>query len=617
MSVISFTQLLLRRWWLTVGLAVGGAVLGLAIQTHVPARYESSISLQLNPAAKSAFLPYLTSDSGDTSVPTGAVAAMAASYRELLRSRTFGQVVVQQLKLKLPPEAIAGAINTALVPNTNILRLSVVWDNPTDAQQLTQRIAEIFISENLRVQQSEPTTQARLGELEQSAREIQQRRTPLQQQRDRLDQAVAHGDFSRLNELNDLDQRLTQLETTYANLLVEMSRIRGSFDTAYILDRAGPAGSVDSVTTVQAAVFGVLAGLGLGIGLSLLLDYLGDAVRSPRDVLGATGIPPLGRVRHSQAWGLRRRSGPRSRTLVMLNSERSLTAEAFRSLRASIQLNAPHRSLRVLVVTSASAGEGKTFVASNLAIALAQAGQRVLLVDADLRRPAMHRVFGVSNTLGLVDALRRAARLPAAIAASPTEPPPAEASEPAPVPGVVASSIDNLWLLPAGTPPRNPGELLSSTALGQLIQEFTAQWDTVILDTAPIGTVADTLLLAKQASGCLLVARWGRTRRAALGGAIAALRGLGRPLVGVVLNDERPGMLARFSRDDYYQHGYWSEIPSADYMDGGVEGWQGDLAHALDATTLIDTGTLDSGGGSLRSDVTTRRPHRSPHGRAE
>ena len=302
----------------------------------------------------------------------------------------------------------------------------------------------------------------------------------------------------------------------------------------------------------------------------------------------------------------------------MLNGERSLAAEAFRSLRTSIQLNAPHRSLRVLVVTSAGPGEGKTFVASNLAIALAQAGKRVLLVDADLRRPAVHRVFGVSNTLGLVDALRRAARLPAPITASPSDAAGAAAAAPAPIPGVVASSIENLWLLPAGTPPRNPGELLSSAALGQLVEEFTAQWDMVVLDTAPIGTVADTLLLAKQASGCLLVARWGRTRRAALGGAIAALRGLGRPLVGVVLNDERPGVLARFSRDDYYQHGYWSEIPAAEPVDG-AEGWQGELAQALNATTLIDPGTLDVRGRTLRTEspTSTRRPRRSPHGRAE
>jgi non-specific protein-tyrosine kinase len=569
----------------------------------------------LNPAAKSAFLPYLTADQEGATIPAGAVTAMAASYRELLKSRTFGQVVVQQLKLKVPAESIAYSINTTLVPNTNILRLGVTWDNPGDAQQLTQRIAEIFINENLRVQQSEPTTQARLSELEQSAREMQQRRTPLQQQRDRLDQAVAHGDFSRLNELNDLDQRLSQLDTTYANLLVEMSRIRGSFDTAYIVDRAGPAVSVSSVTPIQAAVFGVLGGLALAIGLSLLLDYLGDAVRSARDVLGATGIPPLGRVRHAQAWGLRRRNGAPSRALVMLNGERSLAAEAFRSLRTSIYLNAPHRSLRVLVVTSPGSGEGKSFVASNLAVALAQAGKRVLLVDADLRRPAVHRLFGVSNTLGLVDALRRAAQRSAPIANSSPDLAAPEAP-PAPIPGVIASSVENLWLLPAGTPPRNPGELLSSAAVGELIEEFTDQWDMVILDTAPIGTVADTLLLAKQASGCLLVARWGRTRRAALGGAIGALRGLGRPLVGVVLNDERPGVLSRFSRDDYYQHGYWSEIPAAETMEG-VEGWQGDLAHALDATTLIDPGTLEVGGGTLRSDATARRPRRSPHGRAE
>jgi capsular exopolysaccharide synthesis family protein len=613
MNVISFAQLVLRRWWLAVGLAVVGAVVGLAIQSSVPARYESIISLQLNPAAKSAFLPYLSVEQDGATIPAGAVTAMAASYRELLKSRTFGQVVVQQLRLKVPPEAIASSINTTLVPNTNILRLGVTWDNPADSQQLTQRIAEIFINENLRVQQSEPTTQARLGELEQSAREMQQRRTPLQQQRDRLDQAVAHGDFSRLNELNDLDQRLSQLDTTYANLLVEMSRIRGSFDTAYIVDRAGPAVSVSSVTPVQAAVFGVLGGLALAIGLSLLLDYLGDAVRSARDVLGATGIPPLGRVRHAQAWGLRRRNGAPSRALVMLNSERSLAAEAFRSLRTSIYLNAPHRSLRVLVVTSPGSGEGKSFVASNLAVALAQTGKRVLLVDADLRRPAVHRMFGVSNTLGLVDALRRATQLSVSTAASSSD----VATAPAPIPGVIATSIENLWLLPAGTPPRNPGELLSSSALGQLIEDFTAQWDMVILDTAPIGTVADTLLLAKQASGCLLVARWGRTRRAALGGALGALRGLGRPLVGVVLNDERPGVLSRFSRDDYYQHGYWSEIPPADAMVDGVEGWQGDLAHALDATTLVDAGTLDTGGGTLRSDPTVRRPRRSPHGRAE
>jgi Mrp family chromosome partitioning ATPase len=309
-------------------------------------------------------------------------------------------------------------------------------------------------------------------------------------------------------------------------------------------------------------------------------------------VLGATGVPPLGRVRHAKQWGWRRS------LLVMHDGERSLVAEAFRSLRASIQLTAPHRALRVLVITSAGPGEGKTFVASNLAISLAQAGKRVLLVDADVRRPAVHRVFGVSNALGLVDALRQSDQ-PAGVgsAGSPNFSA-APLGDPRIVHGVVASTVDNLWLLPAGTPPRNPAELLSSEAVGQLVEQLRHHWDVLVLDTAPVSAVADTLLLARHSDGCLLVARCGRTRRAALGGAIAALRGVGQPLVGVVLNDERPGPLARFSRDDYYyQHGYWSEIPSAGITEG-VDGWQSGLGlpHAGEPG-VADPGTLHGAGG--------------------
>ncbi len=571
MSLITFAQLLLRRWWLLLGLAAVGAASAYFLQTHFPARYQSSISLQLNPAAKSAFLPYLADPTSANSASP--VVLLAASYREVLRSRTFGEVVVQQLKLKVSPDAIAGAVNTQLVPNTNILRLSVIWDNPADAVQLAQRVAEIFISENLRVQQSEPTTQARLSQLEQSARDIQLRRTPLEQQRDRLDQAVAHGDMSRLAELNQLEASLTGLETSNANVLVEMSRIRGSFDTAAILDKASGAQSIDTVPLTQALVFGLLGGLGLAVGVALVWDYLSDAVRSPRDVVAATGMPPLGRVRHAATWRWRRPMAQTNRALVMLRGERSLAAEAFRSLGAAVLLNARDHPLRMLVVTSAGPGEGKTFVASNLAITLAQSGSRVLLVDADLRRPAIHRLFGLSNAVGLVDMLCRPVRQP-----SPSSPT-----------GLVASTVENLWILPAGTASRNPGELLSSNRLGPVLQDLAQEWDTLVLDSAPIGTVADTLLLSQHASACLLVARWGRTRRAALGGAIAGLRGVGRPLVGVVLNDERPSPLARFSRDDYYRHGYWSQVPASD------------AAEPVGA----ELGTLDLVGG-YRSDQSTR-----------
>src|SRR5215831_11333031 len=206
MDPISFSQMLLRRWWLLLSLSILGVAIAYYFETTTPTRYQSTVSLQLNPAANSSFLPY----SADTTVsPSSPVVAQAASYQEVLRSRAFGSVVVQQLGLNLPADAIGGTISTQLVPNTNILHLSVTWDNPEDAQQLAQRIAEIFIAENQRRQQTQPGTQAQLAQMQQSAADIQSRIGPLQDQRDRLDDAVARGDLSRLSELTGLDSRLS------------------------------------------------------------------------------------------------------------------------------------------------------------------------------------------------------------------------------------------------------------------------------------------------------------------------------------------------------------------------------------------------------------------------
>jgi polysaccharide biosynthesis transport protein len=552
MDVITFAQILVRRWWLVVLVGITGVGVAYYIASQTPPRYLSSVSLQLNPAASSAFLPYQTSSSTDP------VISLAASYREVLKSRTFGELVVQQLRLPIPPEAVVAAISTQLVQNTNILRLVVTWDNPTDAQQLAQQISEIFIAENQRRQQSRPGTQAQMADMEQSARDIQARLGPYQQQRDRLDQYVARGDLSQINELTAVDARLTSLQASYANLLVEISRLRSSFDNAIILDRASPPQAVETVPLAQAVVFGLVGGVGAAAVLVLLLEHLADAVRTPRDILRVTGALPLGRVRHARSWWWKR--SRRSRDLVMLSKPNSAVAEAIRSLRAGFQLLAAPQELRTIAVTSSGAREGKTFVASNLAIAVAQSGKRVLLVDADLRHPRVHRRFGVdNNTFGFADLLkgvRASSVLPqrgATGMANDTEHGPPD------VAGVIASGLDGLWLLPAGAPPPNPGELLSSANLATIINRIGQQWDVVIFDTAPVGPVADTLLLAHVVSGSMIVARSGRTRRAALRGALVALRGTGQPVLGVVLNDERPGRLARFSEHDYYHHGYWSD----------------------------------------------------------
>src|SRR5215813_3388409 len=286
---------------------------------------------------------------------------------------------------------------------------------------------------------------------------------------------MGRGDLTRLTELTELDARLTSLESSYANLLVEISRVRASFDTAVILDRASPPVPVDGIPVIQGTVLGLLGGLAVAIGFVSLLEYLADSIRSPRDVAVAAGALPLGRVPHANTRQWRR--AERCRALVMLYKKvPSPAAEAFRSLRTSIKLSTRLEVPRALVVTSAGPREGKTFVAANLAIALAQAGKRVVLVDADLRRPAVHAWFGVPNSSGLADVLSKGTT--------------AAEDDSLELPGLVHSGIDNLWLMTAGSSPTSPGELLETDALTRVLDRLAEVSDIIVFDTAPVGPIA-------------------------------------------------------------------------------------------------------------------------------
>ncbi len=548
--MLALTQAILRRWWLLVLLGACGAACAYAATTALPKRFQSTVSLQLNPAAKSAFLAY---NSPDTTAASP-VTALAASYSEVLRSRSFSQLVIDRLSLPISPEGLARAIDAKLVPNTNILRLSVTWDQPDDARQLAQRIAELFISENVQLQQSQTGAPQRADQLQESARQMQTRLMTLQQQRDRLDEAVARGDLSKLSDLNDLDTRLAALETSYTNALVEINRARSSLDTATVLDNATPGQSVGILPLSQALILGTVVGLVAGAGLSLLIEWLVGAIHGPEEVAAVSGAAPLAAVGRIGA----RKHVPGQlidSRLVVVTAPRSASAEAFRTLRTNMRLVALEQQLRTIVVTSATTGEGKSLVSANLAAALAQAGQRVVLVDGDLRRPTAHRTFGTHNTSGLVEALLRERERALRNGHAPDS---AADITPAEL-GAVPTSIDNLFLLPSGRVPPNPSELLASETAGRLLDHLNRAFDMVVIDTPPVGPVADALLLAARSDGVIVVARSGQTRQDTLRGALEALRAVGKPMLGIVVNDLRPGFLSRYSPYRYYYSGYYGK----------------------------------------------------------
>ncbi len=296
---------------------------------------------------------------------------------------------------------------------------------------------------------------------------------------------------------------------------------------------------------------GAALGLGLGFVLALVVDARDQRIRDVPDVeraLHEHPLPVLGQLpalRGDPA--LRRgdaREQQRARDLYVHRFPGSLTAERCRGIRTSLAFVQGSASRRALMVTSPGAAEGKSSVATSLALSLCQADKRVVIVDADLRRPRLHEAFGPSEALaaspGLSALLRGEASLDEVIVSAPSGAP------------------SNLDVIPCGEPPERPAELLESPALARMIEDLRARYDVVLIDTPPVLPVADPLLVARVVDGVVLVPRVGRTTRGQLVRTVSLLRRADARVMGIVLNevDER--------RDDGYgSAGYGYRSPSS------------------------------------------------------
>lgn len=284
-----------------------------------------------------------------------------------------------------------------------------------------------------------------------------------------------------------------------------------------------------------ATVLGLLA----GIGAAVLVEYLDYTVKDDAQIERLTRLPVLGRITlfrslQPPAPG----AVPDSRDIDLGShlDPRSGFAESFKNLRTSILMSSPDRAPRRIVVTSAEPGDGKSTVSTNLAIALAHDGRRVLLVDADLRRPRLHRVMRVENVAGLSSILTGNAEIDEC---------------------VHSTDIDNLRFLSSGPIPPTPSELIGSPSLDALLDRLSESYDHVILDSAPALLVADTVILAARADATMTVVRIGKTSRESLTLAVRRLQRARANVVGTVLNAvaDEPGY--------YYGEGHADRKPSS------------------------------------------------------
>ena len=370
--------------------------------------------------------------------------------------------------------------------------------------------------------------------------------------------------YQRLNRERENNSKLYNLvleRTTETDLtrMFHATHVR-------LLDRALTPQSRISPNLTNNSAGGVGAGLALGLALAFLLSRLDRRLKSVADVegLGMTVLGILPRIEEGEESqpvygrknGARRRRKPQpdkqpvGRDLFVHTHPMSAAAECCRTIRTNLTFMSADNPIRAMVITSASPREGKTTVTTNIAISLAQSGKRVLMVDTDLRRPRIHRAFGVSGARGVTSVIVGEEDL---------------------MKVVVKTDIPNLDVLPCGPIPPNPSELLHSHRFRGLVEAALEHYDRVIFDSPPLGAVTDAAVLAPQLDAVLIVVKAHSTTRDALKSALRQLRDVGANIAGGVLNDVDPKRKGYGGGDYYYYYrreGYYYANPDGEPSDG-------------------------------------------------
>ncbi len=359
-------------------------------------------------------------------------------------------------------------------------------------------------------------------------------------------------------EYNLLKRDLDTNRTLYESLLQKLKEagITASLksNNFRIIDPARVPGSPVEPNIPRNFSLALALGLSTGIGLAFLIDGLDNSVRTPEQAQAISGLPSLGMIPLGSRVVTEFEKKPRlasgsSREAVELVTQarpQSRMAEAYRALRTSLLLTSAGTPPKTILVTSALPQEGKTTTSINCAVVLAQKGSRVLLIDADLRRPGVHKTLGMGPCVGLSNVLTSSATLQQAV--------------------VRSNILPSLFILPAGTPPPNPAELLASTNMKDLLTELRADYDHIVIDTPPTLSVTDAVIMATRADTVVLVIRSGQTTRQALQRSRDLLAQVNAHIAGVLLN------AADLDSADYrYHYEYQGKYGDRYYQEGPAE----------------------------------------------
>lgn len=535
---------LFRKWlWLLALCTLLAGVSAYIISVNMPPVYESTTTLVLEQGGTQ----YLMSRALYTSPWE------AATYAELMPQ------LLPDTAARLGLDKIDKRnVTIQMVRDTRVLNLKVQDNDPKRAAKIANTIPLVFAeyTESLlldRFAESKTTLQTELKRLEEDINITQSRIANLGSANNPAEEA----------ELKRLEIALSQSRYNYGQLLASYEQVHLSEMQAkgnLVIFRQAivpqtPIGPRILFNTILAAI----AGLMLGIGIAYLIEYLDDTLKNPEAVARSLNLATLGSIARLH---LQRRKEP-PQLLVSLAEPRSPISEAFRALRTNLQFSSVDHPIGRLLVTSSVPENGKSFIAANLAIVFAQAGQSVVLVDCDLRRPIQHKLFDLQNNTGLTNSLISEAN------ANPEE-------------WLQRTGVENLRLLSPGPLPPNPAEMVGSLRMAKLIEQLAKKFDVVIFDSPPVLSVTDAAILSRQADGVLLVIEAGGTHEKEARRAVEELAQVGAPVLGVALNKIPVGEHGGYGYE-YYRH-YYSrpEEEGSEVKEGKSKGgFLGPLREAL------------------------------------
>jgi capsular exopolysaccharide synthesis family protein len=507
----------LRSWfWLLILSVILAGAVAYVVSTNLPKVYEGKVTLIVGQSTQ-ATNPDLNQ--------LLASQRLSQTYAELATTSPLIQRVIEKNGLAVSVDDFRERI-TADAPRDSILiHLTVEDGDPTRAATLANSLAAEMIAASPAIAGRDSHVQKFIDE---DLASIQVQIEGTQDEIQRLT-ALPSRSASEEQRLQALQGRIVTLRQTYATMLAFSSNSGANLLT--VVDPASPPSQPASPRVLLNTLIAAIVGLLGALGIVFLLEHLDDRVKSSEDVEEVTGLPTLGVITKMRGGKER----PEIYRLVTLLSHLGPVAEAYRSLRTSIDFAGVDAPVRTLLVTSAIPDEGKTTTAANLGVVFAQAGRRTIVLDADFRKPGVHRIFDLPNARGLSDLLRSDATSLEEVTQS--------------------TEQEHLYVITTGPLPPNPAELLGSHRMKTILSRISGSASLVIIDSPPLQAVTDAVLLSSFTDGTLLVVDAGRTHRGAVRHGFEALGQAEARVLGVALNRLKERSGGRYQYDYYGSYG--------------------------------------------------------------